>query len=162
LGWQYLATYTPDRLLRVEGGIFFAPLAVYAQDSGMLLPKFILSILFPLIVYALYYKDASVDIGLNLAWLNFIFGAFYTYMLAESGLRFQDGNFKWSGQVTLFILFIASVVFFLHQNAGWLSGRLEKKPDDAFMVGVIVFGLHLVSGVLFYYLQLTQPANPWW
>ena len=38
----------------------------------------------------------------------------------------------------------------------------KKKPDDAFMAGILVFGLHLVSGSLFYYLQLTQPANPWW
>jgi hypothetical protein len=162
LGWQYLATYTTDRVLRAEGGIVFAPLAVYARDSGMLLPKFFLSILFPLTVYAMYYKDASKDTSLNLAWLNFIFGAFYTYMLAETGLRFQDGNFKWSGQVTLFILFLISVVFFLRQNSGWLSGRVFRKSGYALSIGAITFGLHLASGVLFYYLQLTQPANSWW
>jgi hypothetical protein len=162
LSWQYLATYTTDRVLRAEGGIVFAPFAVYARDSGMLLPKFFLSILFPLTVYALYYKDASKDIGLNLAWLIFFFGAFYTYMLAETGLRFQDGNFKWSGQVTLFILFLVSVVFFLRINSGWLFGRVSRKPGYVFSVVAIMFGLHLASGMLFYYLQLTQPANPWW
>jgi hypothetical protein len=162
LGWQYLATYTTDRVLRAEGGIVFAPLAVYARDSGMLLPKFFLSILFPLSVYALYYKDASKDISLNLAWFNFFFGAFYTYMLAETGLRFQDGNFKWSGQVTLFILFLVSIVFFLRKNSDWLSGRVFRKSGYAFSTGAITFGLHLASGVLFYYIQLTQPANSWW
>lgn len=162
LGWQYLATYTNDRVLRAEGGIVFTPLAVYTRDSGMLLPKFFLSILFPLTVYTMYYRDASKDIGLNLAWFIFFFGAFYTYMLAETGLRFQDGNFKWSGQVTLFILFLMSIVFFLRQNSGWLSGEISKKHGYAFSMSAIMFGLHLVSGVLFYFLQLTQPANPWW
>ena len=52
--------------------------------------------------------EARRDTMLNLAWLTFGFATLQTYLLAEAGPRFNDGNFAWSSQISLFVLFTVS------------------------------------------------------
>jgi len=113
-----------------------------------LLFKFSLSILFPLVVYALYLKRACRNVHFNLAWLTFGIGAFYTYFVAESGWRFGHGNFTWSGQISLLILFISATVFFIAQNRPF-------KWSIRMVACTYIFALHLLCGLYWYYLHLT-------
>ncbi len=146
-------------LFQDSRGFLFAPLAVIYSwtrinidaPNGIAL-KFLLSILFPLLVYALYFKTAIKSLYLNLAWLTFGFGAAYMYLLAEGGERLSHANFTWSAISALFILFVASTVFLIQQVRGerrWSYQRLRLAVCSA------VFGLHLVSGIYWYYIHLT-------
>lgn len=106
-------------------GFIFAPLAVIYSwtrinldaPNGMVW-KFLLSILFPLLVYLAYFKVAVKHIYLNLAWVVFAFGAAYMYLLAEGGERLAHANFTWCAISTLFILFIISTTFLIQQIWG--------------------------------------------
>jgi hypothetical protein len=135
----------------------FAPLAVFHEWARLINPaaashlplKFLLSILFPLAVYVCCLRLARGALYLNLAWLTFAVGAAYTYLLAESGNDLGLGNFTWSAQITVFVLFVASAVFFL----GWATrdaprGSVAATATIA-LVG-LVFVLHLVSGLEWY------------
>ncbi|MEI7988259.1 MAG: hypothetical protein WCI88_04405 [Chloroflexota bacterium] len=158
LAWQYLATYTSDHVLKDESGISLMPFQIYLlkdtfQSIGL---KFILSILFPLSVYLIYYRKAKKDISFNFAWLSFIIGAFYSYCLVEQGSRFKHNNFAWSGQTTLFILFVAATIFLTKQIG---DRRVVRKYDYAL---IAIFGLHVISGVIWYWLHLLNPLNAWW
>jgi len=108
----------------------------------------------------LYFQKTRQDLSFNLAWLTFIFGAFYTYFLAESE-RVTDGNFIWSGQITLFMLFVVSAVFFLRQiyepGKGFTFSR-------AAIICIVIWMLHVASGVLWYATELTTVtlAERWW
>jgi hypothetical protein len=150
LTYQYLFTYGGDSAQ--DSDIIFAPLtALSLKDRLVLLPpKFFLSILFPLSVYALYFKTARHSVLLNLAWLMFLFGAFQMYFLAETGERLHDGNFFWSGHITLFLLFVASVVFVTQQKPISITAIGTWEMSPRFVVIVMIFGLHLVSGFLYY------------
>ena len=159
LSWQYFATYTDESVLTDRASIIFAPFLVYSREYDLLLLKFFLSILFPLTVYLIYFKIAKKDTLLNLAWLIFVFGIIYTYLFAETGVRLQDANFGWSGDITMFILFVCSTIFFLQQ---WL-GRVKEAPmvKTTFLPWA-AFSLHLLSGILWYFTHIADPIYPWW
>lgn len=153
---------------RSSEGFIFAPFAVIYSwqrinvdaPNGMVW-KFLLSILFPLLIYLLYYKIAIRNVYLNLAWIVFGFGAAYMYLLAEGGERLSHANFTWSTISALYILFIMSAIFLLQRlqetpvTLSRLRGRLPSQfPGRArvFLCGV-VFGLHVVSGLYWYYIH---------
>ncbi len=137
LAWQLWMTYTGGD----SAHVIFSPLGVMSAYSGYLLPKFLLSILFPLVVTILYWKQASRDLPMVLAWLIFVFGSFFTYFVAESGPRFNDGNFTWSGEIALFVLFVVSTLFFIKVP------KLSRLPKIA---GKTFWLLHVAAGVIYY------------
>jgi hypothetical protein len=162
LGWQFYKTYsgyaTNDMY---HDSLMWAPFKfMVAWATGQftagwaagLLSKFFLSIVFPLVVTVLYWKQAYHDPALQLAWLCFLFGAFYTYMIVEK-VNWAAGNMVWSGYITLFTLFAASMIFWLRQIGGvpprdWFRGR-------ALICGVAIT-LHVLSGARIDWLYLTH------
>ncbi|MBA3872710.1 MAG: hypothetical protein H0X30_26540 [Anaerolineae bacterium] len=140
------------------GGFMIAPLAVMSLYSPEnLLPKFILSILFPLVVTLFYWRSALKNTSMKLAWLTFGAGAFYTYFLAESR-NYADGNFTWSGQITLFILFIAATVFLIQQNKEFF---MERRLNRRFVLSLTILLLHLIGGIALYLPHLGANWRAW-
>lgn len=129
------------------GSFIFAPLLVmtYYSPSNLLL-KMLLSIAFPLAVLVFYYREALKDISMQIGWLGLIVGLLYTYLLAESN-GWQDGNFTWSGQIAVFILFVASVMFLMKQN---MPSLLQRRFTPAFLVCSLLLILHLIGGLMLY------------
>lgn len=138
LVWQFIITYINDESV----GIAFIPFGVMRMYSNYLLPKLIVSILFPLSVSVLYIKRASLDIRMILGWLIFLFGAFFTYFFAETGQRFYDGNFGWSGEIALVVLFITSTLFYLE------SPKVYRYSDIMLRT---VWASHVLFGVAYYF-----------
>lgn len=138
------------------GGFSFAPLQImnYYSPTG-LLPKFILSLLFPLSVLILYFQAAIRDVSLRLCWIALAFGVFYLYFLIETR-AWQDGNFRWGGEITLFMLFIASVIFLIRQY------KANRQWTRALTICSIMLGLHLISGIAFYVPHLSDAWNSWY
>lgn len=154
--WQYRLTYAATTDLP-ETKIVFAPFEVMLRFASMpvLLAKFLLSILFPLCVLALFFRDAIKCVSLNLAWLVFGVGAAYGYLLAETGIRKATGNFLWGTQTSLFILFVVSVAF-LVTRAGGMSPFLRAAWSDwRRLACLLAFGLHVASGILYYVAIIT-------
>lgn len=152
LAWQYF--FHRSGL----GGFAFDPLRVmlhYSPGLPLLVVKFMLSILFPACVVIAYFSAARHNLALQLAWLAFATGAAYTYLLIEPS-DWPSGNFWWSGQITLFILFVASTLFFIRQNTG------AKTLDGRFYGCAAALALHLVSGLFWYSIQVTQGIYAWW
>jgi len=141
------------------GSFIFAPFTVmslYSPDGNLLL-KFILSIAFPLAVLGFYYRDVLKDISMQIAWLGFLVGVFYTYFLTES-VTWSDGNFTWSGQIAIFILFVASTLFFIKENMPLLS---QRRFTPAFLVSSLLLILHLIGGILLYWASLKPDWLHW-
>jgi len=167
LGWQYWFTYASTQ--DIGGGdwhVILAPLAVFKSWSNYLIPKFLLSIVFPLGITIIYFPKVRKEIDLLLAWLIFIFGTAYAYLLAEEGVRITHGNFVWSAQIGLFILFVFTAFFFVKQSP-WAT-RTEKNFRAGvawkFWVGVALFSLHLLSGIIWYlhHAGLLGEIFAWW
>lgn len=116
-------------------GFILAPFQVEAAFSDHLLLKFLLSILFPLVVWCATDRQTRSNPVLQLAWIVFFISAAQLYLVAESGDRLYHGNFRWGAQTALLILFAVSIrpAF---TRPGW-TPRLA-------------YGLHLASGILYY------------
>jgi hypothetical protein len=158
---QYALTYSSAQVTGVISGdshVIFAPLMVMHIYSDWLAPKFFLSIAYPLAVAICYWTRVVKEPPVLLAWLCFACGAAYTYLLAESGPRMDHGNFIWSGQITLFILFIASTALLLQ------TIRLTKKvwtSDYRAVICLCLFIVHSISGILFYAAEFMNSKRFW-
>jgi hypothetical protein len=137
LGWQFLLSYYENE----TGGIRFLPFSVMSAYSGYLVVKFLLSILFPFAVVAIFFREAIRDIRMGLGWTIFAFGMIFTYCFAESGPRFLDGNFAWSGEIAMLLLFAISTLFCLENS---LKTRLQKQTLS------LIWILHVFCGVVYY------------
>ncbi len=140
LVWQFVITFGPE----ADSSVSFAPLQVMSYYSKLLLPKFLLSVAFPLLVTLLTWKTALDDKRMQLGWLIFFAGAVFTYLFAESGSRDISANFLWSGEISLFILFVCCVIF-LAENK-----NLMGHPVRRWLI-LATGGLHVVFGVVYYF-----------
>jgi hypothetical protein len=148
LGWQYLVGFGQVRTPE----IFFAPLKVIEILADRVFLKLALSVAFPVLVTAAFFREAWRDSGLRIAWSTSIFGLCYAYLLAESGRRFSHGNFLWSGYIAIFVLYVACVSVLLRQ---------PKSLGQILCWGV--FGLHVVSGAIFAFTQMQGiEYTRWW
>lgn len=140
---QWIVTYLMVR--GDDAGIVLDPFAVERAFSEYLIPKFILSILFPLSVYFIYFRQVARDTDFQLSWLCFLVGAAQLYLLAEEGDRFYHGNFRWGAQVTLFLLFTVVARYLLRAKIRGKSFRIREK--------VVLYGVylaHIVAGIAYY------------
>lgn len=126
-------------------GIVWAPFQVESAYSHDLALKFLLSVLFPLVVLVLARRSLLKDSDLLVAWAGFLAGAAQFYLLAEGGDRMYHANFRWSAQVMLFLLFAAAARWFFRQ--GWLEGRIRLLQR---WIANLTYLAHLAGGIAYY------------
>jgi len=121
------------------------------------MPLFLLlSIAFPLGVAAACRPGSLRNGPLMLAWLVFGIAAAYGYLLAEAQPNRGDGNWLWSGQVALFVLFAESVLFLRSRGRGASPPTRPWRQACA-----VVFALHLACGLVWYGSEVLHP-HAWW
>lgn len=160
LGWQFWVTYSAEQVpgfAAGKSGIVLAPFTLMKLYSDWLLPKLLLSLAFPLTVTVTMWHSARRDPQLLLGWAIFVVGAVQTYFLMESGPRATDGNFVWSGQIGLWILFVASISHFftVQQDGG------ERAPTPSWLLCMGVLFLHVLSGIALYAGEFFTPQRYW-
>lgn len=139
---QYVVTYLNGE---TDGGIAFMPLVAARMMSGYLPVKFLMSILFPTVIAAIFFQRARQDHELTLAWLSFLMGASQFYLLAELGSRATHGNFLWGAQITLVMLFVVTIRFLLKQEYDFKN---LTRPNT--WVQYAVYLPHIASGIAYY------------
>jgi hypothetical protein len=154
LAWQYWYYGSS-----IGGGFKIAPFEIMSAFSPTgLFPKFLLSIIFPALVYLLYYREAHTRLELNLAWLTFAIAAVFAYFLAETNDWEYYGNFTWGSQAALFVLFIISALFLLRQNLPSVTPRPSRLKLG---ICVAVLALHLAGGLGLYFVSLYPGWQAW-
>lgn len=136
-------------------GIIFAPFVVEGAYSQNLWIKFLLSALFPLVVLVIARRYLLKDSDLLVGWTGFLVGAAQFYLLAEGGERLLYGNFRWSGQIMLLLLFVAAARWLLRQKILTNALSLTEK--------VFNYGAYLVqlAGGLAYYVHVMISIHYW-
>ena len=133
-----------------KSGITIAPFAVENAFSQYLPVKFLLSIAFPLFALLAFWRLYRSETSMQLAWLCFLSGALQLYLLAETGDRFFHGNFRWSAQITLFLLFAATARFML--TRGSELPTWQRRSVWA------IYLLHLAAGIAYYIASYIRPG----
>jgi hypothetical protein len=137
-------------------GVMIAPFVVESHWSSYLPVKFLLSILFPLLVLATNWRAIQKSDEMILAWLAFFFSVVQLYLLAEAGGRIVDGNFRWGAQIALLILFATSVRAVIQAemqvNLPWRARLRLRWPVYA------AYLLHVGGGIAYYIYAYVQPG----
>jgi hypothetical protein len=161
--FQFYIAYASERLLNVTGEeskIIFAPLEVMRNFSPFLLPKFFMSFIFPFAVGVLYFKKVIRDKYLVISWTAFGFGSAYTYIMAESGRRLSHGNFLWSGQICLLILFVTTMLFLINEVHNKYDITLNRFDAKGFFC-FLIYGVHVIFGGFYYFTEYTKRGLYW-
>lgn len=147
-----------------SGGIGIDPFRVFFEWSlhydpnanKQILLKFFMSCLFPLVLYALYFKAGAWKSSIfNLAWLTFLVSAAYGYLLVDYTI-IAAGDFVWTAQIGAFILFIGAGLFYLQKLAELSAqGGMWSRQALKLSLATLILSLHLVAGFYWYYLHLT-------
>jgi hypothetical protein len=155
LAWQYMLEFSPTETMEL------APLAVmlHYTSAASLLPKLLLSVAFPLAVYIAYWPDTRDDALFNVSWLVFAAGLGFTYLFAEGGERRFHGNFWWGAQIALFVLFVVAVRTWLRQ---WRAPAGKHWYTDRRWLLTGLLALHVVSGLVYYWLQVRGGQSGGW
>jgi hypothetical protein len=111
-------------------------------DAAAIARSLLASLAFPLAVAALWPRAAWRDPALRLAWGGTLVGLFISYFIAEAGDRLYDGNFLWTGQMAVFVLFVAAAAFV----RGNLAGRNGLLYARAAAVAIVLL-LHVQAGI---------------
>jgi hypothetical protein len=133
-------------------GVTLAPLAVIGHyspvDFDTIVGSLLASLAFPLVVTALWPQLAWRDAAMRVAWLGTFAGLLISYFLAEAGDRMYDGNFLWTGQMAVFVLFVASAAFVGANLAGRgrTSAPMALQLVRAVAIGAVLW-LHVQSGI---------------
>ncbi len=135
-----------------DGGITIAPFVVESNFSQYLFLKFCLSALFPLMILWMARKDLLKDSALLIGWVAFIVGVTQNYLLAEGGNRMFHGNFRWSGQIALFLLFAITLRWFLREK--YLSNLATRWEN---IISLVVYNAHLLGGIAYYIYCMVSP-----
>jgi hypothetical protein len=146
--WQYQLAFQGAR----DSKIILAPFEVIRWMSDYVALKFLLSVLFPLGVAIRYFQPAARDRGMVLAWITFGIGTVFGYFLAEEGKSLYSANFLWCTQITLFILFVQSIKFFVSQ------ANLPNRVDVfRVLLWVVLFG-QMICGIIYYIYCFNHPV----
>jgi hypothetical protein len=141
-----------------DSGLRLAPFEAFRAGSPGSLPlKLLLSALFPLGALLCSPRRALADPALRLAWLCAAAGLAIALLLAETGPRAAHGNFVWSAQIGLFVLFA--------ESARWVFARDTRdlgRRRRALCAGLLA--LHALCGLVWlaiHWLPLFDPnARP--
>jgi hypothetical protein len=154
MGLQYLLAFGNQDSSAIAVG--FLTFMLHWVPAWRIPIQLLLSLAFPLAVFALYFTQARRDLYLNLCWVIFAVGAASVYFLYEDSARIAHGNFIWGSYNAIFLLMFASLRFLVVQHARETRGG----SSDFTLFGVgfsrrvaiaaLFFGLHLHSGLAYY------------
>ena len=132
----------------LEGGVIIAPLrvvALYAPVDPQSIVRYLgASLAFPLAIIALWPRAAWQTPDIRFAWGTTLVGLLISYLLAEGGPRLDHGNFLWTGQMAVFVLFVVSGMFVNRQIPHAMRGG-RTAARVLLTAGILV--LHVESGV---------------
>lgn len=148
----------------------FAPLRVISQytdvDAKAIVNALVVSLGFPLAVTVLWPRATWGDPAMRFAWVAAAIGLFISYTFAEEGRRLADGNFLWTGQMAVFVLFVAAAALVVTQVVSSFSPSAAVPPRlrTPFAVArglaaAAVLSLHVASGLR--HVQIKVVPSQW-
>lgn len=150
--WQSTILYEDS----ISSGIIIRPWLTFALRAEHAKMAVILSILFPLLVFAFEWKTIFND-GIYLVVLGMgILGFLFTLFLVEAE-RETDGNFLWGYCIAIFFLFVYSYKLF------WEMCLEDKKSGwSKVKIGICggVYAYQIYCGIIFF-LRLVNGETYW-
>lgn len=150
--WQNMVLFGSD----TGNSFIIKPFYTLAARSDNPKVALLFSVLFPAIVGIFHIKDVWKDklyFGSLLVWG---FGFLEVFLFVESGTRSKDSNFMWGYSISLFILFLISLVRWVRdlKNKEFL-GKIKGIRYAYLIIAGATFAYHVYSGLWFFCILLS-------
>lgn len=147
LAIQYYHTYSQSLASTndMKDNIIFTFFGVIRLWTKVPFISLLLAIAFPLSILVIDLKNVKKNQILILSWLNVIIAYLEFAFLAEK-YKFPQGAFGFGYNLALFLLFIFSFIHLLN----YIKSNTQKKQQIYAAICLIIYSLHLYSGVLYY------------
>lgn len=157
-----------------SGGVGLDPLRVlyewtlhYESNADQqLVYKFVMSLAFPLFVYIVHGDKTYKNFMLNTAWVTFAVSAMFYYLFVDYTV-IAAGDFTWSIQIAVLLLYITATIFMVQYYGQLLTERRMTTLNWMILgTSTIIFALHIVAGIHWYRLHMSQYIEEliyiWW
>lgn len=138
---QYISVFTGESTSKVTFDIF----GVWSLYTSNIFISILLSYLFPITV--LFLIDEKTSNLYLFSWILSIISVLFFAFLAEAGPKYAHGNFGWSQQISVHILFTMSLIEYVK--------NYTRLHDWKKYILSIILSLHVISGI-FYLLKLSK------
>lgn len=137
-----------------ENGYIISPFTALSMRGEHPKVTLVLSVLFPICVLFTHLKDAHKDKAYFWSLIMWAIGFLEVFLFAESGERELDGNFFWGYSISLFFVFMMSMVRLYRDFKANI--QLKKKLCIVYnCFAAVILMWHAVSGVWYLGLLLT-------
>ncbi len=148
LAYQFLHTFGEGE---GKSKIIISFLGVWSPATSSVLLSILLALLFPLLYFIFNLKDAKKNNYLLLTWIMTFISIAYAAFLAESGPRFNHGNFFWSYMISLSLLYVFTLIDYF-KNIQYVN------PHIKLFLNIILSWQVLVG--IFYFIKLMIGDDP--
>lgn len=134
-----------------QSSFTISPFRVLAERSTNPKLTVVLSVLFPALVFLFNIRHVIKDRMYFGSLLLAFFGFAFVFLFAETGSRVMDGNFIWTYSISLFFLFLISLIRLIKSYL-----ESDKKPVKyiSFCGLLAIYSWHVISGIWFFVLLL--------
>lgn len=152
VAFQYIDIFVKSSHVE-KNSIVLDMFKLWSSYSPFVPVSVLLAIAFPLSILIFRFEIIKTNSFLLIAWLQYIVGFAQVGFFAESGSRYDHGNFFWGYNIALAILFLYSGLEFMK----WYSDRDEKNSSESlkFKASTSLLTLHIASG-LYYFIILSM------
>ncbi len=139
----YIIYILENEDIKEKTSVIIAPFEVWSYWSTNLPLDILVSILFPITVTLLFWKEVIQSDYIRYAAFLFLIAAFVGATFMETGSRAYHGNFNWQVIITNYILFLVFSLFAAHKIK--LLGLKNFKS----VIMILVYLAHLGSGFIY-------------
>jgi hypothetical protein len=111
LGYQFLNTYSGEG----NDSVIFDFLGVWSLYSPNIAVSILLALGLPFLITAFNYQSAKKNDYIKFSWLLVLFSMILFACFAESGRHYSDGNFGWSWNISLSLIYIFTIIEYFKQ-----------------------------------------------
>ena len=135
-----------------SNGYVIRPFAALKMRGDHPKVTLILSVAFPLVVFLIHVIDFYKDKFYFWSLVMWAIGFLEVFLFMETGERAKDSNFMWGYSISLFFLFITSMVKVVRDLLNKETGMVRRILCIA---GVPIMLWHVISGIWYFVLLLT-------
>lgn len=140
-------SYQPDTVRKTY--ISPAPFAVWRAYSDNIPISILVSLLGPVVVFAILPRLQRIAIDVVLAWSTFLVALLQLIVLAERESDRSidlDGNFFWGAYTALLVVFLVSVVALARAFPSWPQ---QRGRQVALVIAIVVLAAHVATGLVY-------------
>lgn len=142
LAYQFMHEFKGDK-----GSVIFDFLGVWSAFSHNIPISILLALGLPLLITLFNYKSIKKNEYIKFSWLMVLFAIILFACFAQEGRQYHDGNFSWSWNLSLSLIYIFTLIEYFKQFSAMLP--IIRYSLLAIILYQVYVGLYFLVGMFY-------------